>query len=93
MIQDAKLTVGIGAGCQFNSVDTQNDILQGLRVQTILCVGNIRVDNDQIVDIHRKDLILDNKLTLAADNIKQFRMLVCMGNRMPVTAVFGSCYI
>ena len=51
------------------------------------------IDNDQIVDIHRKDLILDNKLTLAADNIKQFRMLVCMGNGMPVTTVSGAGHI
>ena len=90
MIQNTELSVGVFFGGQLNAIDTQNNILQRLCVQTGLRVGDVGVDNDQIVHIHGKNLILDEKLSFAADNKKQFCVIVCMRYGMPVTAVPGT---
>ena len=56
----------------------------------IFRVGDVGIDDDQVVGVDRIELVLDEKLTLAAHNVKQFRVIVGMGHGMPVAAVFGA---
>ena len=90
MIQNAELTVGVFTGSQLDSLDSQDDVLQGLCIQTHLGVGYIGVDNDQIVGFDRVKLILNQKLTLAVHDIKEFQMVMGMGHGMPVSAILGT---
>ena len=93
MIQDVELAVGIFAGGQLNAFNAQYDVFQWLRVQTDLGVGDIWVDDHQVIDIYRVELILDQKLSFAPHNVKKLQVAVGMGHGMPVAAVFGTGYI
>ena len=93
LIQDAELSVGCIAGLQLNAVDTQDDVLQRLGVQAYLRMGDIGVDDHQIIGAHRMELILDEKLPFSADDIEQFQMVVGVGYAVPVAAILGTGHI
>ena len=88
MVKDAELAVGILGDGKFHAFDTKNDVFQRLSVEGNLRVGDIGIDDDQVIGIDRVELILDEELALAAYNIKQFRVIVGVGHGMPVAAVF-----
>ena len=90
MVQNAELTVGIFGDRKFHTFDAQNDVLQRLCVEGDLCVGDVGIDDDQVVGVDRVELVLDEKLTLTAYNLKQLRVSVGMGHGVPVAAVFGA---
>ena len=90
MIQNIKTVIGIFTGGKDDPVNAQHDILQRLGIQAYLGVGDIGVDDDQIVGIDRMELILDEKLALSTNNIKQLHVAVGVGHGMPVAAIGGA---
>ena len=87
MIQNTELAIGIFVGGQLDPVDAHNDILQRLCIQADLRVGDIGINDDQIIGVDGKVLILYQKLPLSADDEKQFGMAVRVGDGVPVAAV------
>ena len=90
MVQNAELAVGIFGNGKFHTLNAQNNVLQRLGIQADFRVGDIGIDDDQVVGVDRVDLIFDEELTLATNNVKQFRMIVGVGNGMPIAAIFGT---
>ena len=81
MIENAELTVRGVADGQFDAVNTQNDVFQGLGVQT-----DFRMDH-QVIRVDRVELIVDEELAFSANYIKKLQMIMGVGNGMPVAAV------
>ena len=70
MVQDAKVYIRILANVKLHAIDTQNNVLQRLRIEGDFRVGDVGVYDDQVVGIDGVELILDEELALATDNIK-----------------------
>jgi hypothetical protein len=54
VIQNTEPTIGVFVGCRSKTVNTQDNIFQRLRIQAVFRMGDIRIDDDQIVGMHRK---------------------------------------
>ena len=86
-IQNAEPAVGVGIACQFHTADAKDDVFQRLSVPTGFRMGDVGIDDDQVVHIHGIDLSLNQKLPLTADDEEQLCVIMSVGNGMPVTAV------
>jgi hypothetical protein len=90
MVQNAELTVKGITAAQFDAIDTQNNVLQGLRIEADFSMGDIGIDDHKVIGVDRVELIVDEKLTFSANYIKKLHMIVGMGDGMPVAAIFGA---
>ena len=90
MVQNAELPIGIFTCGKLHPFNAQNDVFQRLGIQTDLGMGHVGIDDNQIIGIDGVKLILDQKLSLAADNIEKLQMIMGMGYGMPVAAVSGT---
>ena len=93
MVKDAELAVGILGDGKFHAFDTKNDVFKRLGVEGDFRVGDIGIDDDQVIGIDRVELVFDEKLTLAANNIKKFSVIVGVGDGVPVAAISGTGHI
>ena len=75
--------------CKFQPLNPDHNIFQGMRFQTDLGMNHICVYNDKLVLMHGKQLIVDLELAFAADDIKQLRIAMGMGDGKPISAVPG----
>ena len=90
MVQDTELAIGVVVDGKLHTFDTQHDVLQRLGVEAYLRVGDVGVDDDQVIGVDRVKMVLNQKLAVAAYNIKKFHVIMGMGNGVPVAAVFGA---
>ena len=53
-------------------------------------MGDVWVDDHEVVDIYGVKLILNQKLSFAAYNVKELQVIMGMGYRMPITPILGT---
>ena len=90
MIQNIKLSVGRIPVGKLDAVNTENDVFQRLGIEADLCMDNDGIDDHQLIDTDRVELIFNQELTFATHNEEQFHMIMGVGNGMPVAAVSGT---
>lgn len=90
VVQNTELSVGTVVNGQLDSVHAQNNVFQRLGIQTDLCVEHVGIDDYQMIGVDGIELIVDQKLSFSANYIKKLHMVVGMGNRVPVAAIFGA---
>ena len=78
---------------QFQAFNSDHNIFHRMGIIADLRMGNVGVDNYQLVSADGKQLIIDTELSLTAHNVEKLRIVMHMRRGVPVAAILSAAYI